>query len=65
MVRKMFIDTHEHVDHPKFFSDRKTILKVIKDLGIKFVVNPATGMAVLTKWAQSAFADSIRGSEDN
>ena len=39
----MFIDTHAHMDHSRFSSDRKAILKSAKDSGIGFIMNPAIG----------------------
>lgn len=39
----MFVDTHAHMDHLRFYSDRKAILQAAKDLGIGLIVNPAIG----------------------
>lgn len=37
----MFIDTHTHMDHRRFDSERNAILNVARDSGIKVMINPA------------------------
>lgn len=37
----MFIDTHTHMDHRRFDSDKKSIIQVAKGSGIGIFVNPA------------------------
>ncbi|MGN0437775.1 MAG: TatD family hydrolase [Lachnospiraceae bacterium] len=37
----MFIDTHAHMDHPKFNKDRQQLLDEVKAAGIEYIVNPA------------------------
>lgn len=39
----MFIDTHTHMDHRRFDSDKKSIIQNAKDSGIGIFVNPAIG----------------------
>ncbi len=37
----MFIDTHAHMDHVRFSSNRKEILQDTKNLGVEKIINPA------------------------
>lgn len=37
----MFVDTHTHMDHHRFDSDKKSIIQIAKDSGIGIFVNPA------------------------
>ena len=37
----MFIDTHTHMDHKRFDSDRNAILNIARNSGIKVMINPA------------------------
>lgn len=37
----MFIDTHTHMEHRRFDSDRKSIIRMAEDSGIGIFVNPA------------------------
>lgn len=37
----MYIDTHTHMDHRRFDSDRKSTIQTAKDSGIGILVNPA------------------------
>ena len=40
-VEIMFVDTHTHMDHHRFDSDKKSIIQIAKDSGIDIFVNPA------------------------
>ena len=37
----MFIDTHTHMDHRRFDSDRNAILNIARNSGIEVMVNPS------------------------
>lgn len=40
---RTYIDTHTHMDHRRFDSNRKSIIELSHDSGIEFMVNPAIG----------------------
>lgn len=37
----MFIDTHTHMDHRRFDSDRNAILNIARNSGIEVMINPS------------------------